>query len=386
MKQSALNVLSIIKKNHALVLNCIRNSPISRADISKLTGLSKSSVTTITNEFINNGLIKEIGIADSSFIGRKPILLDISPSYRFAIGVYLHRKILSVVITDLKMNLINRKTAFPSDFKSADEILNWIFLSADQLINENNLDINKCIGVGCACPGPLDYKSGTILNPPDFPIFKNFPLGDILKEHFEMPVFIENNAVLLAKTEYRTQDMSNYNQILFLVIQDGIGSAILSDGKVVRGSSGFAGELGHTSVDLNGKPCSCGNRGCLEQYITLKALKETFGFCDYKTVVDNAYADDEKSLLILNYIAKYLSCALTNSIRILDLDCIVIFGELNYRSEKLLELLRTQIKNQTSSFDNNSINISIAKMAPETADITSTAKILDEFYNQNLDK
>lgn len=107
------------------------------------------------------------------------------------------------MLTDLKMQLIGRIQAPTADFLDADAILHWVYASAAALLSENHLNLAACIGIGCSCPGPLDYRTGRILTPPNFPQFHYFPLAERLKEHFQKPVFVENNAVLLANTEYR---------------------------------------------------------------------------------------------------------------------------------------------------------------------------------------
>lgn len=383
MKQNALNMTEVIRQNRSLVLSCIRESPVSRAQIAKRTGLSKSSVTTITNDFIAEGLLTEIGTTDSQ-MGRKPILLDIKASHRFVIGIYLHRKLLSVVLMDLKMQLIDRIQAPTADFSNADTILQWVYDSAAKLMSKNHLTADICIGIGCSCPGPLDYQTGMVLTPPNFPLFHHFPLASRLEAHFHKPVFVENNAVLLATTEYRLQKLHQYKQILFLVIQDGIGSAVLANGQIVRGASGFAGEIGHTSIDLYGELCPCGNRGCLEQYLTLKALKTRFGFTSYNTIVDDVYEEKSEASAILEYITEHLACGLINSINMLDLDAIVLYGELNYRPEKLFERLCESLQQRSVLFRSHPIALLPAHISPDTADIASVSRILDEYFQQNI--
>ena len=284
------------------------------------------------------------------------------------------------------MQLIGRIQAPTADFLDADAILHWVYASAAALLSENHLNLAACIGIGCSCPGPLDYRTGRILTPPNFPQFHYFPLAERLKEHFQKPVFVENNAVLLANTEYRLQKLHQYKQILFLVIQDGIGSAVLTNGQIVRGAFGFAGEIGHTSIDLYGEPCPCDNRGCLEQYLTIQALKKRFGFTDYEQVVDDAYAGKAYAAEILDYMAEHLASALINSIHLLDLDAIVLYGELNYRSERLLEHLREALEQRSVLFRSHPIALFPSKITPATADIASASRILDEYFQQKLEE
>ena len=145
MKSNAHNVATIKNDNRALILNLIRKSPVSRADISKITGLSKSSVTMITNSLISEGQIKEIG-RDKSSVGRKPILLDIVADFKYAAGIILHRREVTVCLTDLKYEVFAIRSRNINEFSSGEEILNYTSDTVLKLIEENDLPIeDRCM-------------------------------------------------------------------------------------------------------------------------------------------------------------------------------------------------------------------------------------------------
>jgi predicted NBD/HSP70 family sugar kinase len=383
MADLASNVNTLKCDNRALILNHIRKQPMSRSQLSKQTKLSKSAVTMITNELINEGQLVEIGTSVSCK-GRKPITLDIIKDYRYAIGVLLHRKRMSVSITNLKSELIDCVEENTGNYSDYREALLWICRTIRSVINKNNIPISKIIGIGVSSPGPLDYHSGTILLPPNFDLFHNVPVVPLLKEEFDLPVFLENNSVLLAITEYFNGSMKEYKNSMFVIISDGIGSCIVINGQIFRGFGGYAGELGHTSIDINGPICSCSNRGCLELYTTLSALQKKFSFDSYEKVVDDAYSNMPEALAILEFQANCLACALISAVNLLDLDSVILFGEFNYRPELLLSKLNVIINERSLIKRAHQVKVVVSELGSDAVTVSSTAAVLSHHFNQKL--
>lgn len=382
MKEKPHNVKTIKNENRALVLNYIRKRPISRAEISKKSHMSKSAVTMITNELIEEGQIVEVGEASSSY-GRKSILLDIVADYRYAIGIALHRKYVYVCVSDLKSNILAYAN-YPSDTKNDPyELLDFMYDEAMRFLRELDIPIEKCIGIGVSSPGPLDYVSGTVLNPPDFELFHGINIGKYLSDKSGMPVTVDNNAVLLAMQEY-ISDAYSYKNFMFVAVDEGIGSAIITNGKVYRGFGGFAGELGHISIHSDGEKCSCGNVGCLEKYVSVKSLQARFGFSSYERVVDNAYIGDKNSRSILDYIADELSCALITTVNLFDLDGVVIYGQLSYRPEMLQKMLQDRIDRRSVITKTHGVKIEFSKMKPDESVASVCAAITNRYFEQKF--
>lgn len=379
----ASNVNTIRDANRATLFRELRKQPLSRAELTKSSGLTKSAVTMITNELIAEGQLEEIGTVVSAR-GRKPILLGIVGNYRYAIGVELHRKHLGVCVTNLKAQVVGQVRRDRLDFADGHEALRWIASTAEALLQANGIPREKLLGVGVSSPGPLDRMAGAILNPPNFPLFSGMPVGALLRERFGLPVVLENNSVLLAITEYYHGAMRNCRNGMFVIVSDGIGSCVLQEGRVYRGLAGLAGELGHISLDINGPSCTCGNRGCLELYATLDALKKTFGFDRYESVVDGANAGDERSLRILDYLAERLACALTGAINLFDVDSVVLFGEYSYRPELLISRLNALIAERSVISKAHPVTVGPSALGGDIPVAASTAALLAEYFNQAL--
>lgn len=375
------NVSSLKNSNRARILDCIRRQPISRADISRQLGLTKSAVTMLTNEMMGEGLLYEAGLAQkSSAPGRTSILLDIVADYAYAVGIMLHRRTIEVCITDLKLCRLAGEQQPTAVFSTPDEVLAWIETTVHRLLNEQKLTTERCVGIGISSPGPLDCVNGVILEPPDFPLFHRYPLVQRMRERFSCPVFLENNAVALALTNFYIQNTPG--NTLFVVVADGIGSALLQDGRIFRGSQGYAGELGHVSIDPNGQCCSCGNRGCLEQYATLQAMKERFGFERYDVLVDRAEQGDETAQAVREELVTRIGAALVNSVNLFDVDTVILFGEYAYHADELTRRVEAYIARHSLICRVHPIEVIPSVLTLEDVGVVPAITALNAFFAQ----
>ena len=340
MKEGA-NLETIKDVNSKLILSCLRNKSVSRAEISELTGLSRSAITTITKQLISEGQIKEIGL-ETTPIGRSPVLLDLVKDYRYAMGILFHRKEIAVCIVNLKFECIETRRLPIEHFSSPEEATEWAYQEGMNILSTHHIATKKCIGIGISSPGPLNCISGEIFTPPAFPLFHHFNPIEYLANLCNFPVFINNAPVSMAiyEAQYNILSPSNF---LFISISRGVGAAIVQDGQIYQGHNGFSGEFGHMSIDYNGELCSCGNRGCLERYVTRKAIMEHFQLDSFEDMIDQAYSGAEDALNIVNQIAHILSSAITNAVNLLDLEAVIIGGELNYRHELLFSKIQETV-------------------------------------------
>ena len=134
-----------------------------------------------------------------------------------------------------------------------------------QALDEAGVSIEQITGIGVGAPGPLDSRTGVVFAPPNLPGWQNTPLGDILRAEFHKPIYIENDANAAALGEYLFGAGQGAHNLVYLTISTGIGGGIITEGKILDGVSGTAGELGHMTIDMHGPRCNCGNIGCLER-------------------------------------------------------------------------------------------------------------------------
>jgi glucokinase len=205
---------------------------------------------------------------------------------------------------------------------------------------------NDVRGVGICAPGPLDPKTGVILNPPNVPCWRNFPLAASLQKLYPVLVKVDNDANAAALAEARWGAARGYKNVFYATIGTGIGTGIVIDGKIFHGRTGSAGEGGHVSIDYRGPVCRCGKRGCIEILASGPAIanraKEQVGAGASSAMLDlaggnvegitgeivaKAYvAGDKLAGELLRATADLLALWLSNMIDVLDPDVIVIGG------------------------------------------------------------
>lgn len=380
LKYNASNTNTIKLENNKTIFNCIRYKPMSRAEISKITGLSKSAVTVITKQLIDEGSLKEIGTESISY-GRHPILLDIVENHRYAIGVSLTRTAVSVCISNLKLKCLKSSIENIECFDSPEKIMDWAYNEAVNMLKELDISPELCLGIGITAPGPISSKTGTIMTPTNFELFHNFSPKEYLSKYTDMPVFIHNDTWNMAMYEIAKR-RPEIKHFIYVLVDNGVGCAIVQAGSIRRGASGYAGEIGHTTVDVNGPLCKCGNNGCLEGYVTEKAIRKIYSVESYKSVVDKAYEGDEKALKIMDSIAKYLSAGILNAVNILDTEAIIMTGELNYRSEMLFEKLKERISTRAAAKKKHGIDVIPSVYAADKNLAFTVANIVDKHFNQ----
>ena len=151
-------------------------------------------------------------------------------------------------------------------------ILPRIFDAIDQALAEAKVGVEAIAGIGIAAPGPLDYRTGVIFDPPNMPGWNRVPLRDLFMERFHIPIYVENDANTCCLGEYMFGAGRGYNIQVYMTISTGIGGGVIINGEILEGASGMAAELGHMTIDRNGERCNCGNIGCLERIASGTAI------------------------------------------------------------------------------------------------------------------
>lgn len=335
--------------NSHLVLEVILNEgPISRATISTKVGLTKATVSAIVSELIEKKLIREIGSDDTS-LGRKPILLEFCNENGNVISIDLSVDTITVFTSDLRGNHCGIKQ-YKNQFDKNSIIIRLINLIDETLdaIEDTPLGV---VGISIAVHGVVDNNN--IVFAPYYD-YTDLPLAKEIEEKFGIPVCIENEANLLAIGE-RAFRRKNEN-LIAVSVHTGIGAGIIIDGKLYPGHNGLAGEIGHSIVVADGSPCPCGNRGCLEQYASEKAVLRDFA--EKKGVISVSLDEfvaaynkmDADAITITDRFAKYISVGINNLVHSFNPDVIVINSLLVTYIPKLLDMIRSHLISRMSKY------------------------------------
>lgn len=249
-------------------------------------------------------------------------------------GVLLHNNKVVAKVKILTKSKIDKKI-----------LVNQIFECIEKLI-KNRKGVKK-IGIGVA--GPVDFKNQRVLNPANVTALKNLYLGKIVQDKFKIKTVIDNDVHALVLAEAILGAGKNKNLVTGLGLGTGVGGGIVLNKKILYGAGGTAGEIGHTTIEDNGRKCTCGSKGCLEAYISERGIRETakevFGRkIDTISLFRMAKKDDKKAIKVWKIAGQYLGIGLANIVDELNPDIIVIGGGIAGAGEFLLGPAKEQMK------------------------------------------
>ncbi len=259
---------------------------------------------------------------------------------KYVIGVDLGGTKISTALADLEGNVLAQSIIPTNAHEGEERVLERIIKSIQSVINEGDASIEDINGIGIGSPGPLDSKKGVIITTPNLP-FTNFNLVKPLKDKFNVPVFLDNDANVAAIGEYMLGAGKGKKNMVYFTVSTGVGGGAIIDGNICRGNTSNALEIGHMTVAPFGPRCNCGNIGCLEAVSSGTAigkrgqeavrskvetsLKNYDNITSYE-VFKEAEKGDEVSKEIIDEALNYLGIGVANAISIFDPEMIVIGG------------------------------------------------------------
>lgn len=259
--------------NRRIVLETIRrHGPLSRADIARHTSLTHQTVSNIVGELVDESLVVT-GERRTGGRGQPPVTLQVDPSGAHAVGFSLDQDHLSGVLVDLGGAVLER-VQHELDAPSPQEALDLMHRSTTDLLARRRLPLARLRGVGVALPGQIQVGESAVTIPANFPGWQDVRFEARLAEMTGQAVFVENDAVAAAIGERWHGSAIGVSNFLYLYFGIGIGAGLFLGGQPFRGNGFNAGKVGHIPVEFDGRPCSCGNRGCLERYASIGALSE----------------------------------------------------------------------------------------------------------------
>jgi predicted NBD/HSP70 family sugar kinase len=330
----------------ALVRHLCANPGLSRADLAPAVGLTKSTVSLLVRELIAEGWLLEREVVSTGDLGRRPTPLFIDPARLLMLGAEVGVDSVRVVATTLTGEVLARTV---SSFAANRTVKGCITsLSAALLKVRKQLDakLHQIIGIGIGLPGGVDEASGTLLFAPNLG-WRDVAFGGLLKEKLqsstlaEVPLFLQNEADVAALGECEFNPVPGSNPLLYVSINQGVGAGVIVDERLLTGSHGFAGEVGHMVLQLNGPKCTCGRRGCAEALIGLRALHglqesstETAPLAEVKRLLN---AQDGDTVRAVTIAGTYLGVLLQNLSTAYDPARIVLGGAVIELGERFLQ-------------------------------------------------
>ncbi len=394
---------SIKEMNTKSILNIIRRyGPIPRIEIAEMTGLTPATITNITSELIDSNLVVEGETGDSSG-GRKPIMLKMRSNYYRVIGIYIGSRRVMIITSDLLSNIKHKKEIrYESENVTLDQVLEILDKEIYPIIKKYELKNKKIVGIGIGIHGIVDSSKGNLIVAPNLG-WNNVNISKIIEERYKIPVFIDNNTRTMAMGENWFGTGKNVSSFFCLNIDYGVGGSFFINDQPLNGVSFGAGEIGHTTVDLNGELCSCGNRGCLETVASVKALlkqayleypknkkSKIYGGREIKSVNDISSAEifeaakegDELAISLIHKMGEKVGIGVANIINVLNPELIIINGGIISTGEILLSSIVDTVKKRGFTNAVNSTGIVLSKLG-DTAYLKGTVVLATQHIFEN---
>lgn len=400
--------------NLSLIIRLLQKNKIcSRVVLAKESGLKQATITNIINVLIKFGLVIETGNI-SGEKGRRSIGITLNNDKYKIIGIRLQRKEITIGLFDICCNAYSIKNQFIMSDSSPEENVAQIKLIIDDLME---ICKEQILAIGISLPGPYIKNKDKIAISTGNSGWEKIQFKEILFETYNLPVYIEQdaNAGALAEYYYGKHNLDN-DTLLFLAIGQGIGAGIVSKGQIFYGSMGFAGEIGHMSIDYKGPKCICGSNGCFELYCSTTTLIkniETAIKNGEKTILSNdcslfpkslsdssnpfsiskirqaAINKDVVAIREIKKVAWFIGFGIVNLINIYNPGTIILGDKMTELGEMFLNEVKDTVKKHVVPEIYNSINISFSSFSSDPVLVGAVAFALDnilinpESFNRN---
>jgi glucokinase-like ROK family protein len=391
------------KLNTSLILDCLRTrGPLSRAGLSSMTGLNRSTVSSLINDLLKENLVREIGL-ESPERGRPGMLLELNPDGGCAVGVEIGVDFISIVLTNFVAQVLWRRRidSDPLDGQS-------IIIERAEELTQQALDIGteqglRHLGIGLGVPGLVDILQGNLVFAPNLR-WRDVPLRQIWTRRFGLPIFVENEANAAALGEYYFGAARDVQNLIYLSAGVGLGGGIIINGKLFRGSGGYAGEIGHMTMDPNGDPCGCGKRGCWETMVGPRAIvrrvknaleirinekghirrliNNKLSRIDMEVVVQAAETDDPVAKTALEEVGVHLGVGISNLVNVLNPEMVVLGGALTLASPFLLPVAERTIQKHALAQSRAVVKVVASAHGVDGCVMGAVALVLDDIIRE----
>jgi glucokinase-like ROK family protein len=367
--------------NLSVIMHHLReHAPISRAALAEMTGLNKTTVSSLVSELIEHQFVRERGLTVAGS-GRPATLLELNPAAGYIVSAEIGVDFISAICTNFAVEVIWRhKENTRRVMGQAAMIDRTLTLLRHAVEAGRAARCNTLLGLAVGVPGLVDQASGNLLFAPNMG-WRDIPLKTILGEAFDAPVFVNNEANLAALGEAYFGAARGHDEVLYISAGVGLGGGIVRSGQLCNGAAGFAGEFGHMTMDPNGELCNCGNRGCWETQVSQSAAFRavrlaisqgrhsllsamTGGDLDRLTIpmmVEAARAGDALALETFEMVGRYLGTGIASLMNALNPDLVVFGGILSLAGEFILPAVHRELEQRALRWSQSAAQVVLAR-------------------------
>jgi predicted NBD/HSP70 family sugar kinase len=327
--------------NREMVWELILGSrPVSRARLAKMTEMSPTSITRIVGDLLEFGLLVEEPDTHGG-VGRRAILLDVNADALFTVGIDIDVHSVNTCLLDLNNRpRITLQRRHGKDLRSPAGVVETACAMYGEMVADTGVSKDKVKAVGISVGGTVDHEQGIVKVSPQLH-WKNVALRDLAEKAFGVPAILENDVKAAILEEYVCHRENRAGNVAYLTIGSGIGAALMYEGKLLRGGSNAAGEIGHTTVQPSGELCDCGRYGCLytclsEQYLLAAIHRFAGADAGIDQWIAAQRADETWANGLASEAAGYIAMALNQLLCSYDPQIIIVGGRLIQANPELL--------------------------------------------------
>jgi N-acetylglucosamine repressor len=377
--------------NSRLVLRMIyERGEISRADIARETRLTRTTVSDVVSDLMDQGLVEDVGYGPSAG-GKPPILLSVVADSHHLIGLDLASAEFRGAVVNLR-GQVRQQINVPLHNRDGEAALALVYDIVQHLIAATD---SPLLGIGIGSPGLMDATNGIVRRSVNLG-WRNLPLRDLLEERYGLPVYVANDSQVAALAEYIFGNGPSVENLVVVKVGQGIGAGIVLNGQIFHGETLGAGEIGHVAVIENGGPCRCGNVGCLETLASARAI-----LCQARslaldnpdsrlnqfaaspeeitleTICQAMEAGDQQVQQMICRVGQYLGIAAANIVGLLSARRIVIAGSVACLGQILLDAVRQEMIKRSLPILAGEAQVDLSSMGPEIVILGASAMVLN---------
>jgi len=393
------------RRNRAVIFRAIHVlGPIARIDLAKTTGLNAATVSSVVDELLTDGIVIESGVHASGRVGRRPVHLAIAATARYAIGVDLARDVTTAAVVDLA-GTVHAQVSGPGagDGDDADQVLEPVVGLIRRLLDDLPRPARRgIVGVGVGLPSPVRMVSAQQLAPHSFGHWRTIDARTELGRRLRLPVYADNNANASALAELCFGAGRTVDDFVLLTLGTGVGAGVVVDGRLYRGHHDIAGEAGHVTISVDGRPCACGSRGCLETYVSAPAIVRTVrarlasgststladaadrGELTLGAVIAAFEQRDRLARTVFARVARQLAAGIVNLLYTLDPALVLLGREVAHAGEEFLQLVREAVEARVFPGMRDNWRIDLVRL-PDAPVVGAAALALGEYFPAALE-
>ena len=390
--------------NLSVIMNQLRkNAPISRARLAQVTGLNKTTVSSLVEELLQRQLVQDVGLVTEKKKGHLATMLDLNPAAGFIVGCEIGVDFILVVCTNFAPEIIWRHEEHTDPGAGRDAILDRARELLNNAIQKGYQEYNTFLGIGVGVAALIDQSNGTMLFAPNLKWTEPFPIRAMLQEWFpQAPVIVDNEANIAALGEHYFGVAQDHDEVLYISAGVGLGGGVVHAGRVLSGVTGVGAEFGHMTMDRQGELCSCGSYGCWETQVSQRALfrhiRKSFEQGERGTlfdltngglepltvpmIVDAARAGDSVARAALEKIGTDLGVGIASLVNALNPELVVCGGILSLAGEFLMPAAIRELEQRALRWNREAAKVVLAKHGFDAAAMGGVAAVYETILSQ----